>query len=121
LPPNEEGHALRRILLAVEGTSPGRVPFEVTFEPDGGGPARTVQADTVDGRARLEPGTGFAIAAQAPFGTWTVRLRNEATGAAYAPLRAGSSTVQGQRSLVLDWLADISLLLQYEATVQYPR
>jgi hypothetical protein len=121
LPSNEEGHALRRVLLAVEGKAPGRVPFEVTFEPDGGGAARSVQADIVDGRARLEAGTGFAIAGQTPFGTWTVRLRNEAGGAAYAPLRAGSTMIEGQRSLALDWLADLFLLFQYEATVQYPR
>ena len=118
--PNETDHLLRRVLVATAGTAPKRVPVEVTFAPADGDAPLTATADLEEGRLTLADSPAFHIDVTPPYGTWTVRLRTDATGAAYDAFYAGSSTANGQRRLKLDWLTDVFLLLQYRAKSHYP-
>src|SRR5581483_2343399 len=99
-PANEDGHAIARVTLALAGALPGPVPVNVTFEPAdaAGGPARyDIARDVVPdaaapGQGRLTLfGDGAAAPAVAPFGTWTVHLRNEADPTVYPALFAGAA------------------------------
>jgi hypothetical protein len=113
--PNESDRELRRVLVAVTGRPPVRVPVEIAFAPADGSAALRVEGDVTDGRLTLLSTAAFDFAGRSPVGTWTVRLRTNATGAIYDPFYAGSTVVNGHRRLDLSWLTDIFLLLDYGA------
>jgi hypothetical protein len=115
-PANEEGIALRRLLLVSAQEQVGAIPVHVEFLPVGAVAPLAIDGEIVNGTLAL----GIFVN-RPPFGFWTVRLRNEAPHADYPEFFAGSTVVLGQTRLNLDGLRDLALLVDYSARVSYPR
>ncbi|MDX3188616.1 hypothetical protein PV458_09455 [Streptomyces sp. MN03-5084-2B] len=118
-PPNEQQQRVRRLTIAAGGGFTGRIPVKVAFHPAGGTETQ-VEGDLQDGRLALRPSAAFPFGDGPPFGTWKVRVRNEADPAAYPELFSGSTVINGRRRLALDWLTDLLLVLEYRAVSRYP-
>jgi len=124
--PNEENHTIRRAVIAVFGDLPGRVPLEISFRLEGSTTEHVIEGDLDQGKFRIDEttqtmnGTNFPINSLSPLGEWKIRIRTDATGSAYSGFFAGATTVNGQRKVDLSWIKDLSLVIQYQATTQYP-
>jgi Tc toxin complex TcA C-terminal TcB-binding domain len=133
-PPNEDGHTLTRINVALRQSRTMAIPLELWFRPADATEEYALDANytwdltnpasgpiSVASFARKRTGPAAAwqavstpMAQLSPFGTWRLRIRNEAAAAAIV-----DGQEHNQNKLVLDWLDDTLFAVSYDANVEY--
>jgi hypothetical protein len=84
-----------QIALALSNPPPGPVPVELTFAPRGSRLAYGLNFDLTNDVNRIRPTLDLPLDVLRPFGTWTLRLRNEADASRYVDV-LGSGTGGGR-------------------------
>jgi hypothetical protein len=118
-PPNETNHTITSIVIAAGGPLPGKIPVEIIFKEEGASVSHTVQMDLDQNGLTLDA-ANFPVGTLTPFGDWSIRVRNEATGSTYNALFSGATTVHAQKKITTNWLTDLLFVVQYKAVTEYP-
>src|SRR5262245_1112323 len=86
---------VQQLRLALTGSVPGALPVELTFRPRGSQLGYGLTLDLTASPTVLWPSLDLPLETLRPYGTWTLRVRNEADPSRY-PAVLGSATGGGR-------------------------